>query len=839
MQEIHIAVTGMTCANCSSRVERKLSKLEGVSQASVNLATERAQVHFDESQLSAQDLIAAIEKTGYGTVVSESQLSIGGMTCASCSSRVERALNKLPGVVEANVNLATEQARVRYLADSLSVADLRAAVEKAGYSVESKASEDASSSFIDQNEQRRERELADARSNVIIAMIFALPIFMLEMVPMLIPGGMAWREQLVHMETFIYLSFVLATVVQFGPGWRFFTTGWAALRAGSPDMNSLVMIGTSAAYGYSLVATFVPQWLPAGTVHVYYEASATIITLVLLGKYMEMRTKGRTSAAIKSLLNLQAKVARVIRDEQVIEIPAEDVQRGDILLVRPGDKIPVDGEVTSGESYVDEAMITGEPIPVHKSSGDEVVGGTINKTGSFRFVATKIGRDTVLAQIIKLVEEAQGSKVPIQALADKVVAVFVPVVLVIAAVTWGVWMLYGPEPALTFALVKAVAVLVIACPCAMGLATPTSIMVGSGKAAEMGVLFRKGEALQTLQSADIIAFDKTGTLTKGHPELTALETLDSYNRDELLRLVASVEQNSEHPIAQAIVEAAQQQGLTLGEVSNFNAVPGFGVSAEVDGQRLHIGADRYMTQLELDLSPLQSQANSLADQGMTPLFAAVDGKLAAVIAVTDPIKAGSAQALERLRDMGMRIAMITGDNRRTAHAIAAQLGIDEVLAEVLPDGKVAAVKELQASGGKVAFVGDGINDAPALAQADTGLAIGTGTDVAIESADVVLMSGDLRGIPNAWALSRATLNNVKQNLFWAFIYNTLLIPVAAGVLYPAFGITLSPILAAAAMGFSSIFVLTNALRLRRFSVPMPESSESSSTVPAQQQALSA
>ena len=817
MKTLQIGIQGMTCASCVGRVERALKKVDGVNEVGVNLATEKASVSFDPEQVGVGGLLEAVETTGYTPVTAEASFAVSGMTCASCVSRVERALKKQDGVLEAIVNLATEHAVVRYLPDVVSPGQLKGAIRETGYDV---LEETEGQDRVDTEREAREREVNNLRRSVIVAAIFTTPLVVVVMLPMVLPSFGVWLDNVISQQTLFLLSFVLGSIVQFGPGLRFYTKGWPGLRHGSPDMNSLVMIGTTAAYGYSVVATFLPQLLPAGTVHVYYEASAAIITLILLGKYLEAIAKGRSSEAIKKLLSLQAKTARVVRAGQEMEVSIDEVTPGDVVLVRPGEKIPVDGAVLEGSSYVDEAMITGEPIPVQKVEGDEVVGGTINKTGSFRFSATKVGTDMVLSQIIKMVEEAQGSKVPIQALADRVVSVFVPIVMGIAALTFLFWLIFGPAPALTFALVNTVAVLIIACPCAMGLATPTSIMVGTGKAAEMGVLFRKGEALQTLQNAQVIALDKTGTLTKGKPELTDLVVQQGFREDEVLCSVASVETNSEHPIAEAIVDEAKRRGLKLVNPQDFQATPGFGVEAMVDGHLVQVGADRYMTKLALDTAKFADESGRLADEGKTPLYAAIDGRLAAVIAVADPIKASTPAAVKTLHGLGLRVAMITGDNRRTAEAIAKRLGIDEVLAEVLPSGKVEAVKGLQGEGRKVAFVGDGINDAPALAQADVGLAIGTGTDIAIESADVILMSGDLRGIPNALALSKATLTNIKQNLFWAFIYNIILIPVAAGVLYPAFSILLSPILAAAAMGFSSVFVLSNALRLRRFRPPV-------------------
>jgi P-type Cu+ transporter len=581
-------------------------------------------------------------------------------------------------------------------------------------------------------------------------------------------------------------------------------------------MNSLVAIGTGAAFAYSTVATFAPALLPEGARHVFFEAAAVIVTLILLGRWLEAQSKGRTSEAIRRLMGLQPPTARVLRDGQEQEVPAAQLLAGDIVLVRPGERIPADGEVTEGASFVDEAMITGEPVPVEKTPGARVTGGTVNGTGAFRFRATAVGGETVLSQIVRMVEQAQGSKLPIQALVDQVTMWFVPAVLAIAALTFGVWLVFGPDPALAFALVNAVAVLIIACPCAMGLATPTSIMVGTGRAAELGVLFRKGEALQSLRDVEVVALDKTGTLTEGRPTLTDLAVVPAEDEAAILTLVAAVEAQSEHPVAQAIVAAARTRGLVLPEATAFQAVPGYGATALVDGRRVAVGADRYMARLSLDVAPFAATAAALADQGRTPLYAAVDGRLVAALAVADPVKPGTPAALAALRAQGLHIAMVTGDNRRTAEAIARGLGIDEVVAEVLPDGKVAAVQGLREGGRKVAFVGDGINDAPALAAADVGLAVGTGTDIAIESADVVLMSGDLGAVATAFGISRATMANIRQNLFWAFAYNVALIPVAAGIFWPFGGTLLSPMLAAGAMGLSSVFVLANALRLRRF-----------------------
>jgi Au+-exporting ATPase len=613
-----------------------------------------------------------------------------------------------------------------------------------------------------------------------------------------------------------YLQFVLTALVLIFPGRIFYTKGFPALWHLAPDMNSLVAVGTAAAFGYSVVATFLPGWLPAGTVNVYFEAAAVIVVLILLGRFLEARAKGRTSEAIRRLVRLQAKVAHVVRDGHTGDIPISEVVLGDIVEVRPGERIPVDGELVDGRSFVDESMITGEPVPVEKTAGNSVVGGTVNQTGAFTLRATAVGGQTMLAQIIRMVEQAQGSKLPIQALVDKVTLWFVPAVMLAATITFAVWLIFGPAPALTFALVNAVAVLIIACPCAMGLATPTSIMVGIGRGAEMGILFRKGEALQLLKDATVVAVDKTGTLTEGRPVLTDLEVAPGFDRKQVLAQVAAVESRSEHPIARAIVEAAVQEGIVLPVLTDFESVTGKGAYATVDGDNVQIGSDRYMRELGIDVAIFARTAERLGNEGKTPLYAAINERLAGIVVVADPIKATTPAAIAALHQLGLKVAMITGDNARTAQVIASQLGIDEVIAEVLPAGKVEAVRNLKAAHGRVAFIGDGINDAPALAEADIGLAIGTGTDIAVESADVVLMTGNLQAVPNAIALSKATITNIRQNLFWAFAYNTALIPLAAGALYPALGLLLSPVFAAGAMAMSSVFVLGNALRLRRF-----------------------
>ncbi|MFG0723214.1 heavy metal translocating P-type ATPase [Pseudomonas sp. GLN_6] len=824
---LSLPVEGMTCASCVGRVERALKEVPGMQTATVNLATERADITFT-SLASPQAAVRAIESAGYTVREETTELAIEDMTCASCVGRVEKTLAKIPGVLEATVNLTTERARVRHLAGVVTTTDLEAAVEQAGYKSRRLSVETATAG--DQDAERRESEARALRRDLFVASILTLPVFILEMGSHLIPAVHHWVMGGLGQQTSWYIQFALATLVLFGPGLRFFRKGVPALLRVAPDMNSLVSLGTAAAYGYSVVATFIPKVLPQGTANVYFEAAVVIVTLILLGRTLEARAKGRTSQAIKRLVGLQAKTARVERNGETIEIALDQVATGDVVLVRPGEKIPVDGEVVEGTSYVDESMITGEPVPVSKGAGAEVVGGTINKTGAFSFRVTKVGANTMLAQIIRLVEEAQGSKLPIQALVDKVTMWFVPAVMAAAALTFLVWLIFGPDPALTFALVNAVAVLIIACPCAMGLATPTSIMVGTGRAAEFGILFRKGEALQALRDVSVVALDKTGTLTKGRPELTDLIPAEGFEYNEVLALVAAVETRSEHPIAEAIVAAAKQRDITLSPIEGFDATPGFGVSAKVAGRTVAVGANRFMTQLGLDVSSFLPTAQRLGEQGKSPLYAAIDGRLAAIIAVADPIKETTPAAIKALHALGLKVAMITGDNAATAAAIAKQLDIDEVAAEVLPDGKVAALKKFRINGARVAFVGDGINDAPALAEADVGLAIGTGTDVAIEAADVVLMSGDLRGVPNAIAISQATIRNIKQNLFWAFAYNAVLIPVAAGALYPVNGTLLSPIFAAAAMAFSSVFVLGNALRLKRFRAPMTVETSTANSV---------
>lgn len=737
-------------------------------------------------------------------------LSVQGMTCASCVGRVERVLKKLPGVEQANVNLATERAEIDVTDTSL-VQQAIQAIQKAGYQA-SVVSEGADDHLAD----RQQAEVAHLRLQLWVALLLTLPVFVLEMGAHLVPVFHHWVANTIGTQNSWFVQFVLTTAVLFGPGRHFYLLGVPALLKAAPDMNSLVAVGTAAAYLYSVVATFMPALLPDGTVNVYFEAAAVIVTLILLGRFLEARAKGNTSQAIRHLMGLQAKTARVVRNGTILDLPIEQVQVGDTLEIRPGERIPVDGKVLDGHSFVDESMISGEPVPVEKSIDTQVVGGTVNQTGALRVQAVSVGKDTVLAQIIHMVQQAQGAKLPIQALVDRVTLWFVPVVMGIAMLTFVIWFIWGPSPALTFAVVNAVAVLIIACPCAMGLATPTSIMVGTGRGAQIGVLFRKGEALQLLRDVKVVAVDKTGTLTQGKPVLTDLVVADGFGEEDVLALVAAVESRSEHPIAQAIVTAAKNKSLSLPDLTEFESVTGYGVQAQANGMTVAVGADRFMQKLGLDVSIFNDTAQKLGNEGKTPMYASIDGRLAAIIAVADPLKENTVQAIAALHQLGLKVAMITGDNQRTAEAIARQLSIDEVVAEVLPDGKVHAVSLLFEQYGPVAFVGDGINDAPALAQAQVGIAIGTGTDVAMEAADVVLMSGDLMGVPDAIALSKATMRNIRQNLFWAFVYNAALVPVAAGALYPAYGVLLSPVFAAGAMALSSVFVVSNALRLRRF-----------------------
>ncbi len=804
-ETLKLQLTGLNCGACVGRAEQALTSVAGVREAAVNLANANATVHYD-APADTGKLTAALAKAGYPATLDQITLDIENMSCASCVGRVERALAAAEGVAEVSVNLASETATVKFVAGATTPQILAGISTQAGYAAKPRS----------EAQDRPATKAAEAEAvwqQFLIAAVLTLPVFVVEMGGHFIPGVHHLIANTIGMQTSWVLQFVLVTAVLAWPGRVFFARGVPSLLKGAPDMNALVAIGTFAAWGFSTVATFLPQLLPAGTRAVYFEAAAVIVTLILLGRWLEARAKGRTGEAIRKLVGLQPKSALIAVDGDTQEMPIAEIAVGQIIRVRPGERVALDGLVTQGNSFVDESMITGEPVPVEKTVGSQVTGGTVNGASSLDVRVTRTGSETMLAQIIRMVEDAQGAKLPIQDLVNRITMYFVPAVLAVAVVTVLVWLVFGPDPALGLALVAGVAVLIVACPCAMGLATPTSIMVGTGRAAEMGVLFRKGDALQALRDANVVAFDKTGTLTEGRPALTTLDVTD-FPENDVLRLVASVEDHSEHPIARAIVQAAKDRGLSLTTPKDFKTLTGYGISASVDGHGVLVGADRLMAREGIALDALTEAANRIAAEGQTPLYAAIDGKLAALIGVSDPVKPATPAAIKALHAQGKTVAMITGDNAATAQVIAARLGIDHVVAEVLPEGKVRAIRDLQQKHGKLAFVGDGINDAPALAAADIGIAIGTGTDVAIESADVVLMSGDIGGVVNAFEVSRRTMRNIRENLFWAFAYNTALIPVAAGVLYVFGGPLLSPILAAGAMALSSVFVLSNALRLR-------------------------
>ena len=806
-REIRIGVSGMTCASCVTRVERAIARQPGVVSAEVNQAAGTALVQFDQADVP--QLIDAVRNAGYEPVLESASIGVAGMTCASCVARVERAIKALPGVTSATVNLSTESAAVEFLPHTVSRARIAQAIREAGYEPAEQGQ------APDEARDRQARDLAALRRDLLVAAAFTLPLLLLSMGPMLLPAFGNLLRGLAPETLWRWAELALATPVLLWSGRRFLRRGAAEMRHLNPGMDSLVMLGSWAAYGYSLLALTVPQLFPPGTAHLYFEASAVIVTLILLGRYLEAVAKGRTSESIRRLVGLQPKTARVVRPEGEVEMPADAVVPGDLIAVRPGERISVDGTLTEGRSHVDESMISGEPVPVHKGPGDEVVAGTVNQTGAFRYRATRVGADTVLAQIIRLVEDAQAGKPPIQRVADRIAAVFVPVVIAVALVTFVVWLWIGPAPPLSFAFVAAVSVLLIACPCAMGLATPTAIMVATGRGAAMGILFRRGAALETLARVDRIVLDKTGTLTEGRPALTDLTSFGLADSDALA-LAAAVERHSEHPIAAAIVDAAAKRGLALAQAEDVEAEPGFGIGARVGSRRVAVGAKRFMDRISVSADVAAEVADRLAAEGKSPIYVAADGRLVAVLAVADPVKAGSREAIDRLHALGLEVAMLTGDGRRTAEAVARQVGIDRVVAEVLPADKAAEVRRLQGQGGRVAFVGDGINDAPALAQADVGIAIGTGTDIAVEAGEVILMNGDLRGVVDALALARQTLRTIRLNFFWAYAYNVALIPLAAGVFYPLTGWLLNPMLAAGAMSVSSLFVVTNSLRLRRF-----------------------
>lgn len=812
-QKMRLPITGMHCASCVNRAEKALSAVEGFSDINVNLATETASF---SSSLSTEDTLSkaqdALSQAGLSVPTETLLLIIQGMHCASCVNRIESALTALDQVVSAQVNLATESATVEVLPGHTDTKAVIEAIAQQGYQANVKVS-----GTSDVSSDKKTDEQRALKRDLLIAALLTLPVFVAEMGGHLYPPLHHWILQQVSQNTFWIAQFILASLVLFIPGWRFLKIGIPLLLRGSPDMNSLVALGALSAWTYSTIATFAGNLLPESSRFVYFEASAVIVTLILAGRWLEARAKGRTGDAIRHLMSLQARQARVKQGDDFVDIDVAEVKSGDQVMIRPGEKIPVDGTILEGNSYVDESMMTGEPDPASRSEGDKVVGGTVNQSGSLLIQATDVGDDSVLAGIIRLVENAQSTRLPVQALVDKVTAIFVPVVMSIAVLTFLVWLWLGPS--LAIALVNAVAVLIIACPCAMGLATPTSIMVGMGRAAEMGVLFRKGQALQQLRDTHVVALDKTGTVTQGKPTFQSLIPMSNDdNKSTMLGIAAAVEQASEHPIAHAIVEAAKSDNLKLTQATDVQSITGQGIAAQVDGRRVVIGAPQYMKHLGIDIKGASDTLSALNAKGQTTVCLAVENELKALIAVADPIKDHSATAIQSLHDLGLHVAMISGDSQATTNAIAAELSIDEALGEVLPDGKVNNVKRLQERYGQIAFVGDGINDAPALAAADVGVAIGNGTDVAIESADVVLMRDDLNGVVSAFAISQATLRNIRQNLFWAFAYNTALIPVAAGVLYPVSGLLLSPMLAAGAMAFSSVFVITNALRLRRVSL---------------------
>jgi P-type Cu+ transporter len=834
VRRLEIPVTGMTCAACAARVQKGLSRAPGVRDAAVNFATERATVEYDPSSSTASALVDAVERSGYGARVEEVTLQVSGLEWAVSGEPIERELRALEGVLTAEVNIASGGAHVRYLPDVVTPSDLEAAVRSAGY--ELAAPVDAADP-AERERLAREADYRELRNKFAFSAVVAVLVMVASM-PLMAGETGSGQDDLFHRlmmplshglerlmpwlyaidpQVLAWALFALTTPVLFWAGRQFYKGAWSGLLHRSADMNTLIAVGTGAGYLFSVVATAAPgiftrAGLPA---NVYYEAVVMIIALILLGKMLEARAKGRTSAAIRKLAGLQPRSARVVRDGDLVDLPIEDVQVGDVLVVRPGERIPVDGVVTDGRSAVDESLLTGEAMPVEKEQGDEVVGGTINGPGSFRFEARKVGRDTALAQIVKLVRDAQGSKAPIQRLADRVSGIFVPVVVGIAVLAGLVWLLVGPSPSAIFALVSFITVLIIACPCALGLATPTAVMAGTGAGAERGVLFKGGESLETAHRLDTVVLDKTGTITEGRPAVVDVATAQGVEEDDLLRRAASLETASEHPLATAIVEAARARGLPLSQPADFHATGGRGAEAVVDGTLLFVGNGAFMTEQGLDAGALHQTAEGMAAEARTPVFVATEAGVLGVIAIADPVKPTSAAAIARLKEMGIEVIMLTGDHRATAEAIGRRVGVDRVVAEVLPRGKVEEIQRLQAEGRKVGMVGDGLNDAPALAQADVGIAIGTGTDVALEASDITLVGGDLKGVPEALQLSRVTMRVIRQNLFWAFIYNIIGIPIAAGVLYPFFGILLSPVFASAAMAFSSLSVVSNSLRLRR------------------------
>ena len=795
--ENQFQITGMTCAACATRIEKGLNKMEGIQEANVNLALEKAMVKFDPAVMSPSDIHKKVRDLGYDVITDKKELVITGMTCAACSTRIEKGLNKMDGVLQANVNLALEKASVEFNPSAISPKDLIQKVESLGYGAMVKS---------DENEKEavdyRQKEIKKQQGKFLFAAILSLPLLWA------MAGHFSFTSFLWVPDAFMnpWVQLALATPVQFFIGKQFYVGAYKALKNKSANMDVLVVLGTSAAYFYSIYLSIQTIGSDAHSVGLYFETSAVLITLIILGKLFEAKAKGRSSEAIKKLMGLQAKTATVIRNGEEMTIPLEDVVTGDTLLVKPGEKVPVDGEVLEGTSALDESMITGESVPIDKTVGDSVIGATINKNGFLKIKATKVGKETALSQIIKIVEEAQGSKAPIQRMADSISGIFVPIVVGIAVITFLIWYLWADPGNFASALEKLIAVLVIACPCALGLATPTSIMAGSGRAAEYGILFKGGEHLEMTHKVNTVILDKTGTITNGAPVLT--DVLTDHDETEFLSLVGSAEKQSEHPLAQAIVEGIKEKSIELKEVTDFENIPGYGIKANVAGKVVLVGTRRLMKKYNVEIDPVLDKMEGLEKQGKTAMLAAIDGAYAGLVAVADTVKETSASAIKRMKDMGLEIIMITGDNKQTASAIAKQAGVDTVIAEVLPEGKAEEVKKLQAQGKKVAMVGDGINDAPALATADIGMAIGTGTDVAMEAADITLIRGDLNSIPDSILMSHKTMRNIKQNLFWALAYNTIGIPIAA------LGF-LAPWLAGAAMAFSSVSVVLNALRLQR------------------------
>ena len=809
-ERIDLPIRGMSCAGCASNIEKNLAGLEGVEKASVNLATSQAMVLFDPQVVKPEEFISAIRKIGYGVGTVNAEIPIEGILCGSCVLKIETALFEVRGVVKAAVNLATGKARVEYLPSETNLAEIKRTIERTGYQVLEVSGGGKEEEDLEQVIRRKEYK--KLRVRFICGIILALIIFLGSM-----PHWFPWVPGLLNN---FFVLWALATPVQFLIGWPFLKGAWTSFRHRNADMNTLIAVGTTAAYLYSVVATVLPAFFRKAGIApaVYFDTSAFIIALILFGRTLEAKAKTRTSEAIKKLMELRPKTARVVRDGEEKDVPIEEVSVGDVVVVRPGEKIPVDGIVEEGRSSVDESMITGESMPVRKGPGDEVIGATLNKTGSFRFRAARVGKETALAQIIKLVQDAQGSKAPIQRLADVISGYFVPVVISIAVATFIIWFDFGPSPSLTFALLNFVAVLIIACPCALGLATPTAVMVGTGKGAENGILIKGGESLETIHRVDTILFDKTGTLTKGEPQLTDIVASPSFQENELLALAAAAEKPSEHPLGEAILKEALARGTPIDEAKDFKAVEGHGVEANVKGRRVCLGDAKFMGDKGIDIGPWQKMAQDLSADGKTVVYAAVDGASAGLLAIADTLKENSAEAVEKLKKLGLDVVMLTGDHPRTAEAISRKVGIEKVISEVLPEEKVQEIKKLQEAGRKVAMVGDGINDAPALAQADVGIAIGTGTDVAMEASDITLIRGDLRAVGSAIELSKRTIRIVRQNLFWAFFYNVVGIPVAAGILYPFLHILLNPIIASAAMAFSSVSVVSNSLRLRRFKI---------------------